>query len=114
MTGQNRIGGAVFGVFGLGWAVVYWFAARMRVRCDHSGIRVHTFRTTFLPAAEIDRVTVMPPRGMSMLPSVMLGVIRKDGSLFRLQPTVVTRMTQQALDARTRALTERMQAAVGL
>jgi hypothetical protein len=117
-SGWDHLTGAVFVVVGLGCAVLCWFSIRTGIRCDHGGIRIRGFKTTFIPAGEIDHLIVANVRvvygrgGPGISPAVV--AVRKDGSEVPLGPTLRTPFNQPKTEAKLCAMAEQIQAALGL
>jgi hypothetical protein len=95
-------------------AVLGWFGTRRIVRCDRDGVRVRWIRTKFVPVGEIRSVEVRPAHLPRHGPRGVLKVIRRDGSVVRLGPTLTERVTWAEVDARLGALAKRMRGVLGL
>jgi hypothetical protein len=95
-------------------AVVGWFGTRRIVRCDRDGVRVRWIRTKFVPVGEIRSVQVRPAYLARHGPRGVLKVIRRDGSVVRLGPTLTERSTSAEVNARLEALAKRMRTVLGL
>jgi hypothetical protein len=70
---------------------VGWLGARSRVRVDRRGVLYSAFRTTFVPASEIDSLQVRAVAGLGPVDRAQVAVVRKHGSEVRLNPTDVVR-----------------------
>jgi hypothetical protein len=116
--GWDHVTGAVVVVVGLGGAVLCVFGCLTRVRCDHRGVHIHGFRTTFIPVSEIDHLIVASIRvmyargGTGISPAVV--VVRKDGSEVPLESAIRVPFNQPKTEAHLREMAERMQTALGL
>ena len=92
-------------VVGLLPTPVGWLGARTRVRCDRRGINYRSFRSTFVPLADIDHLEVAPVDGAGPVSRAQVAVVRRDGSTVRLDPTEVVRSGPQHDAVRTQIAT---------
>jgi hypothetical protein len=57
----------------------------------HRGINYRSFRSTFVPLADIDHLEVAAVDGVGPVSRAQVAVVRRNGSTVRLDPTEVVR-----------------------
>jgi hypothetical protein len=105
--------GFLFVLLGMVVLVASWLGGRMSVRCDRRGIRVRSFRTTFIPASDVKALVIRSGVGSRGVPYRVIDVIRQDGSEVRLQTTTEALATPQRQEARLHARIQAMYEALG-